>query len=135
MRPFSYTNVNTVRSAVQLVSADPDAMFIAGGTEMVNLVREGQLAPDHLVDIGALPLHLTRAGARGLRIGALAHEVQEHPVVRRGYPVLSQALLAGASPQVRNMFTVGGRPQRGLIPGSYVASGDRTERLPAAGRR
>ncbi|WP_043633015.1 FAD binding domain-containing protein [Nonomuraea candida] len=108
MRPFSYTTVSSVRSAVLQVSPDPKAQYVAGATEVLNLVREGQIAADRLVDIRALPLTSIRAGADGLHIGALARHVENHPVVRRDYPVLAQALLAGASPQVRNMFTPGG---------------------------
>jgi xanthine dehydrogenase YagS FAD-binding subunit len=108
MRPFSYIRANSVHMAVETVAADPRARFIAGGTEMVNLIREGQQAPDRLVDITALPLTAVRADRDGLRIGALARHVETHPAVVDGYPVLAEAMLSAASPQVRNMATPGG---------------------------
>ncbi|WP_158894764.1 FAD binding domain-containing protein [Amycolatopsis anabasis] len=108
MRPFAYTRAHSVAMAVETVAADPAARFLAGGTELLNLVREGQEAPNRLVDIGALPLTEVRADARRVRIGALAPLVHEHPEIRRRFPVLAEAGGSAASPQVRNMATPGG---------------------------
>ncbi|RZS36433.1 xanthine dehydrogenase YagS FAD-binding subunit [Herbihabitans rhizosphaerae] len=108
MKPFAYTRAHTVWDAVAAVSAEPGARYLAGGTEMVNLVREGQESPDRLVDIGDLPLTEVRVHGRGVRIGALAKRVHEHPEVRRRLPVLAEAGLSAASPQVRNVATPGG---------------------------
>jgi xanthine dehydrogenase YagS FAD-binding subunit len=89
----------------------PGAMFLAGGTNLVDLMKLGVATPDVLVDITRLPLgEVTELPGGGLRIGAAVRnsDLAAHPAVRRDFPVLSQALLAGASGQLRNMATTGG---------------------------
>ncbi|MEV6167176.1 xanthine dehydrogenase family protein subunit M [Streptomyces sp. NPDC051954] len=111
MREFGYQRVLDVSGAVALLDADPDARFLGGGTNLVDLMKTGVERPARLVDVRELPLdriESTREGA--LRIGATVtnSDLAAHPEVRRRYPALTQAVLAGASGQLRNMATVGG---------------------------
>jgi xanthine dehydrogenase YagS FAD-binding subunit len=111
MRPFDYAPAEDVAGAVATLARAPEGQFLAGGTNLVDLMKLGVATPDTLVDIGRLPLHdVVRRPDGGLRIGAAVtnSELAAHPVVRRHYPVLSQALLAGASGQLRNLATTGG---------------------------
>lgn len=110
MRAFGYTVAGSPAEAVRAAARTPNSTFVAGGTDLLNLMRDGAEAHDHLVDVNGLNLDDVAADSRGLRIGALARmrQVADHPQVRRGFPVLSQALLASASPQVRNMAAIGG---------------------------
>jgi xanthine dehydrogenase YagS FAD-binding subunit len=90
---------------------EPDAMFLAGGTNLVDLMKLGVATPDALVDVTRLPLGaISDLPGGGLRIGATVRnsDLAADPRIRAGYPVLSQALLAGASGQLRNMATTGG---------------------------
>jgi xanthine dehydrogenase YagS FAD-binding subunit len=110
MHPVDYARPPDLQAAIAAVAADPAASFVAGGTELVNWMKDGIRRPSLLVDLGDLPLREIEAGPDGLRLGALARmaDVAAHPAVRAGWPVLSQALEAGASPQVRNAATLGG---------------------------
>jgi xanthine dehydrogenase YagS FAD-binding subunit len=111
MRPLSYTRVLETADAVALVSQDPASHFLAGGTTEVDLVRLGVLTPERLVDINELPLAaVEELPDGGVRIGALARmsDVARTAAVEEGFPAISQALLAGASAQLRNMATIGG---------------------------
>jgi xanthine dehydrogenase YagS FAD-binding subunit len=111
VRPFSYVSVPDVPTAVRTIAAEPGAKFLGGGTNLVDLMRADIERPQTVVDISTLPLadvHETRGG--GLRIGALVRNshLAAHPLVRTRYPMLAQAILSGASGQLRNMATVGG---------------------------
>ncbi|OLU25865.1 FAD-binding molybdopterin dehydrogenase [Pseudomonas sp. PA15(2017)] len=109
MTPFAYSKPAAIDEAVRL--AGPDSLFIAGGTNLVDLMKENLVRPKRLIDINALPLRdVTVTADGGLRIGALAGnaELAWHPEIERRYPLLAQALLSGASPQVRNMASAGG---------------------------
>ncbi|MFD7408937.1 FAD binding domain-containing protein [Streptomyces sp. NPDC059866] len=111
MRDFGYQRAHDVAGAVALLGADPDARFLGGGTNLVDLMKTGVERPARLVDVRELPLdriEVTEEG--GLRIGATVtnSDLAAHPEVRRRYPALTQAVLAGASGQLRNMATVGG---------------------------
>ncbi|TBU73276.1 FAD-binding molybdopterin dehydrogenase [Pseudomonas daroniae] len=109
MTPFAYSKPLHVDEALGL--AGPGSLFIAGGTNMVDLMKENLLRPQRLIDINALPLREVEPTEEGgLRIGALVSnaDLAWHPEVERRYPLLSQALLSGASPQLRNMASVGG---------------------------
>lgn len=111
MRPVSYARVADVTTAVGTVSADVDSAFLAGGTNQVDLLRIYVEQPARLVDINDLPLtEIEQLPGGALRIGALARmsDVAEAPPVMRLFPMLSQALLLGASPQLRNMASMGG---------------------------
>ncbi|MGW4125249.1 FAD binding domain-containing protein [Nocardia sp. NPDC004711] len=111
MKPISYARPTTVEQAVSTVTSRPATVFLAGGTTLVDLLRTGALEPDNVVDITWLPLGgIQHTADGGLRIGALAtmSEVAAESGVAERYPFLSQALLQGASPQLRNMATMGG---------------------------
>ncbi len=111
MKEFAYQKTYDVSAAVALLDADPDARFLGGGTNLVDLMKTGVERPARLVDIRELPLDRIEPTADGgLRIGATVanSDLAAHPEVRRRYPALTQAVLAGASGQLRNMATVGG---------------------------
>ncbi|MEV3914338.1 FAD binding domain-containing protein [Streptomyces canus] len=111
MREFTYDRALDVSGALALLDADPDARFLGGGTNLVDLMKTGVERPARLVDVRELPLDGIEVTADGgLRIGATVtnSDLAAHPEVRRCYPALAQAVLAGASGQLRNMATVGG---------------------------
>ncbi|MGW7729191.1 xanthine dehydrogenase family protein subunit M [Streptomyces canus] len=111
MREFTYDRALDVSGALALLDADPDARFLGGGTNLVDLMKTGVERPARLVDVRELPLDGIEVTADGgLRIGATVtnSDLAAHPEVRRRYPALAQAVLAGASGQLRNMATVGG---------------------------
>lgn len=110
MNQFTYTRVSTKDTAIAALAKDKTAMFLAGGTNLIDLMKSGVTSPERLVDINALPLATIEETKTGLRIGALAKNsvVAEDKLVLKHFPLLSQALNAGASPQLRNMATVGG---------------------------
>jgi xanthine dehydrogenase YagS FAD-binding subunit len=110
VQPFSYTRAADVRAAT-ILGAERGTRFLAGGTTLVDLMKLDVEQPTRLVDITALPLaEITPLPDGGLRIGAMARnsDCAHNEVVRARYPLLSQALLAGASGQLRNMATTGG---------------------------
>ncbi|WP_324788418.1 xanthine dehydrogenase family protein subunit M [Streptomyces sp. H51] len=111
MREFAYQKASDVPDAVALLDADPQARFLAGGTNLVDLMKSGVERPARLVDVRQLPLDRVESTPEGgLRIGATVTngDLAAHPEVRSRYPMLAQAVLAGASGQLRNMATVGG---------------------------
>jgi xanthine dehydrogenase YagS FAD-binding subunit len=110
MLAFSYAAAPDAARALDLVGVDPDATFIAGGTDILQLLQEGVIAPRRLIDISALPFSGVRIEQGAARIGALTRlsDVAADGGIRRHFPLLAQALLETASPQVRNMATVGG---------------------------
>ncbi|MFF8727072.1 FAD binding domain-containing protein [Streptomyces sp. NPDC015171] len=111
MREFDYQRAHDVAGAVALLGADPDTRYLGGGTNLVDLMKTGVERPGRLVDIRELPLdEIEQTPEGGLRIGATVTngDLAAHPEVRRRYPALAQAVLAGASGQLRNMATVGG---------------------------
>ena len=110
MKPFQYLRPRTAKEAVEMVASDPAAKYIAGGTNLVDLMKRGIVSPDKLVDINHLPLKKIEQKPGLLRIGALAlnSDVAQHKFILNNHPVLAQALNAGASGQLRNMATVGG---------------------------
>ncbi|MFH8342381.1 FAD binding domain-containing protein [Streptomyces sp. AM6-12] len=111
MREFDYRRAADVAGAVALLGADPDTRYLGGGTNLVDLMKTGVERPTRLVDIRELPLDgIESTPDGGLRIGATVTnaDLAAHPEVRRRYPALAQAVLAGASGQLRNMATVGG---------------------------
>jgi xanthine dehydrogenase YagS FAD-binding subunit len=109
MRPFGYQRPVTAEEAVAL-AARPGARFLGGGTNLVDLMKLGVEAPEFLVDVTGLGLDTVTGTPDGVLIGATVRnsDLAADPGIRRRYPVLSQALLAGASGQLRNMATVGG---------------------------
>jgi xanthine dehydrogenase YagS FAD-binding subunit len=111
VREFAYDRPNDIRAAVSAVASDPEARYVAGGTNLVDLMRLGVERPATLVDVAAAvgrDISATEAGGLRIEAGATNSELAAHLAVRRDYPVISQALLAGASGQLRNRATVGG---------------------------
>ena len=110
MRPFTYIRATTVDDAVAACAAHRDAKFLGGGTNLVDLMKMGVETPLHLVDITRVPLNKIEEHAGGVRIGALVpnSDCANHALIRERYPLLTEALLAGASPQLRNLATMGG---------------------------
>ena len=111
MRPISYSRATDVASAIATASTDPEYAFLAGGTTEVDLLRQNVVQPVGLVDINDLPINeIEDLPDGGLRIGALARmsEVAEAPGVVERFPIIVQALVLGASPQLRHMASMGG---------------------------
>jgi len=110
MIPFTYARATDADEAIKLAADRQCAKFLGGGTNLVDLMREGVEHPETLVDVTGLSRAVTGMDGGGLMIGAAATNtaVAGHPIVRRDFPVLARAILAGASPQIRNMATVGG---------------------------
>ncbi|MEE1769139.1 xanthine dehydrogenase family protein subunit M [Streptomyces sp. JV185] len=137
MKPFAYLRARSADEAVQESAARPDAVFLAGGTNLVDLMKLGVEGPELLIDISRLPLdQVTDTADGGLRIGATTRnsDLAAHPAVRTRYPVLSQALLSGASGQLRNTATTGGNLlQRTRCPYFQDTSKPCNKREPGAG--
>ena len=108
---FQYVRANDVADAVRHMAADPTAKFIAGGTNLVDLMKDDVERPSRLIDISRLPLKtVEETPDGGLRIGALVpnSDLAYHPLVESRYPLLASAIVAGASQQLRNMASTGG---------------------------
>jgi xanthine dehydrogenase YagS FAD-binding subunit len=138
MNRFSYLRAGDVAEAVRAIAADPTAKFIAGGTNLIDLMKYDVVRPTRLIDITRLSgldaIEETADG--GLRIGALVTntEVAYDPRVERRYPLLASAILAGASPQLRNAATTGGNLlQRTRCSYFYDAATSCNKREPGAG--
>lgn len=110
MQPFNYKKAGQVDNAVALVTPEVEAAYLAGGTSLIDLMKLNVQRPTQLIDINPLPLTKIEMHGNSVRIGAMASnsDVAYNPIIRERYPVLSEALLSGASPQLRNMATVGG---------------------------
>jgi xanthine dehydrogenase YagS FAD-binding subunit len=110
MQQMAYHRAASESAALALAADHPGAAFIAGGTDLLQLFKQGAAAPAQLIDISRLPFDRIEAGTDALHIGALARlaDVARHPDVRRDWPALAEAIDASASPQVRNLATVGG---------------------------
>jgi xanthine dehydrogenase YagS FAD-binding subunit len=112
LTPFTYRRPRDVAAAVAAAARAPDARYLGGGTNLVDLMKMGVEKPARIIDITRLDLAKVEElpNGEGIRIGALARnsDAADHPLVRERYPVLREAFLSGASPQLRNMPTVGG---------------------------
>jgi len=110
MVPFAYAAAASAPAAIRHVAQRRDAEFIAGGTDMLQLLQDGVRSPSELIDINRLPMTAIEVGPNGARLGALARmaDVADDPRIRAEFPMVAEALLASASPQVRNMATIGG---------------------------
>ncbi len=110
MNPFRFAAASDVDAALACVVPDRGASYIAGGTNILDLMKDDVEQPQLLVDITGLPLRDITASSSGVRLGALVTmaDAADAPAVKMNFPVVSQALLAGASPQLRNMATLGG---------------------------
>ena len=112
MNPFRYESARDASGAVALLSQEPGGMFLAGGTNLVDHLKLGVSQPDLLVDISHLPYdRIEPLPDGGVRIGALVRnsDLAADRTIRSRYPLLAQALLAGASGQLRNLATKIGR--------------------------
>ncbi|MCE0766875.1 xanthine dehydrogenase family protein subunit M [Pseudonocardia kujensis] len=130
MRRFDYARAEDVADAVRY-GTRRDALYLGGGTNLVDLMRETVAQPAALVDVTRLASTIEGTETGGLRIGAAARNslVAEHPAVRQRYPALARAILAGASAQIRNMATVGGNLlQRTRCAYFYDVEGSRCNR-------
>ncbi|HEY2613053.1 MAG TPA: xanthine dehydrogenase family protein subunit M [Reyranella sp.] len=134
---FEYARATSVADAVRQMTVSPGAKFVAGGTNLVDLMKMDVERPAKLIDVSKLPLDkVEEIAGGGLRIGALVanSDLAYHPLVERHYPVLSSALLAGASQQLRNMASVGGNLlQRTRCPYFYDLVTPCNKREPDAG--
>lgn len=110
MRAFEYVRAADAGQAVALVSSDPNTSYLAGGTTQLDLMKDGVLGPDRLVDITRLPLGGVTHTDSAVRVGALTtmEELAADPVVTERLPFVREALLLGASTQLRNLATIGG---------------------------
>jgi xanthine dehydrogenase YagS FAD-binding subunit len=134
VRPFDYERAQDASGAVAALTAG--ARYLGGGTNLVDLMRLGVEAPEKLVDVSRLPAAIGPTADGGLRIGAAARnsDTATHPLVRERWPLLSQALLAGASGQLRNLATVGGNLlQRTRCPYFQDVSKPCNKRRPGSG--
>src|SRR5215213_5834516 len=107
---FGFTKAASIKGAVDAVARDAASRFIAGGTNLVDLMKRGVMVPEKIVDINSLALRSIEQKGDTISIGALAlnSEVASHPLIKTKLPLLTMAIEAGASPQIRNMATVGG---------------------------
>ncbi|MEY2487849.1 MAG: xanthine dehydrogenase YagS FAD-binding subunit [Verrucomicrobiota bacterium] len=112
MNPFTFSRATDQDQAVANITRKPQTKFLGGGTNLIDLMKMGVETPSQLIDINRLPLAQIEElpAGKGMRIGALTRnsDVAAHELIKSRYPVLSDALLSGASPQLRNMATVGG---------------------------
>ena len=133
---FEYIRANTTKGAVDAALKNSSAKFIAGGTNLVDLMKKGVTAPERLIDINALTLKDISSDTKGLSIGALVPNsvAAENNLVKEKYPLLAIALNAGASAQLRNMATVGGNiMQRTRCPYFYDITMPCNKRQPQSG--
>lgn len=137
MKAFTYDRVTSIDEALQAAAANPNARFIAGGTNLLDLMKLEIEAPTHLIDINNLPLdEIEETEEGGLRVGALVRNtaLAADARVRRDYPLLSRALLAGASGQLRNKATTAGNLlQRTRCPYFYDTNQPCNKRNPGSG--
>ena len=137
MKPFAFERARDVDHALSLAASSPGARFLAGGTNLLDLMKLEIEQPPHLIDVGRLPLaEISETASGGLRIGALATNtaVASDPRVRRRYPALARAILAGGSVQLRNKASVGGNlMQRTRCPYFMDAAKPCNKRLPGSG--
>jgi xanthine dehydrogenase YagS FAD-binding subunit len=111
MIPLQYTRATDVADAIKQIATDPSAKFIAGGTNLLDLIKYDVATPTRLIDISRLPLwSIEETASGGVLIGALVpnSDLAYHPLIEARYPLLSRAILAGASQQLRNMASTGG---------------------------
>jgi xanthine dehydrogenase YagS FAD-binding subunit len=137
VKPFGYVRAGSVEEAAEAYASHPGARYLGGGTNLVDLMKLGVEQPATLVDVSRLPLDAVEELPDGaLRIGATVRnsDLAAHPLVRDRYPVLSQALLAGASGQLRNIATTGGNLlQRTRCPYFQDTSKPCNKREPGSG--
>jgi len=136
MTNFEFIRTSTIKAALDAWSRTPGSSYIAGGTNLIDLMKKGVTSPQRLIDINSLPLRFIEADRKGIKIGALAinSEVAVNKAVKEDYPLLALALRAGASAQLRNMATVGGNMmQRTRCPYFYDTALPCNKRQPGTG--
>lgn len=137
MKNFNYIRATSTKDAIQKASQEKTANFIAGGTNLIDRLKVFLEEPSQLIDISRLNLNrIDRTSDGGLRIGALVSNtaVADNPEIRSNYPLLSRAILSGASQQIRNMATVGGNlMQRTRCPYYYDTAFACNKRQPGSG--
>jgi len=136
MRPFKFTAVDSPSTAIGMHTKNPEAAFLGGGTNLLDLMKEHVALPNEIIDLGKLNLKTIKATPSGISLGALAKntETANHPLVRKNFPLLSKAILAGASAQIRNMATNGGNLlQRTRCSYFYDISMPCNKRVPGSG--
>ncbi len=136
MKPFKYERPTDVSEAIKTVAGNPKAKFLAGGSNLVDLMRSNVAQPEQLVDINRLEYSKIESKGESILIGALAKnkDTANHPIVKQNVPLLSQAILAGASAQIRNMATNGGNiNQRTRCAYFYDTATDCNKREPGTG--
>lgn len=137
MIPFQFARANDVGDAVRQIAGDPTAKFVAGGTNLIDLMKMDVERPTKVIDITRLPLgQVETTPDGGLRIGALVRnsDLAYHPLVEERYPVLASAIMAGASQQLRNMATTGGNlMQRTRCAYFYDTATQCNKRQPGSG--
>ena len=137
MKTFTYERVSTSAEAAAAAARTPGAKFLAGGTNLLDLMKLEIEAPQHIIDIGKIGLNtIESTPAGGLRIGALVSntDLAAHPIVRRDYGLLARAVLAGASGQLRNKATTAGNLlQRTRCPYFYDTNQLCNKRVPGSG--
>ncbi len=137
MKPFTYERAESPAAAASAAARVPGAKFIAGGTNLLDLMKIGIEEPAHLIDVNGLDLDkIEPTDEGGLRLGAMVRntDLAADARIRRDYPLLSRALLAGASGQLRNKATTGGNLlQRTRCPYFYDTNQACNKRLPGSG--
>ncbi|MEO7263378.1 MAG: xanthine dehydrogenase family protein subunit M [Ferruginibacter sp.] len=133
---FDYARPGSEQATIDALRKDLNAKIIAGGTNLVDLMKRGVMSPEKLIDITALPLKAIEIKGNNIHIDSLAlnSDVAENDLIKKYLPLLSQALQAGASPQIRNMATVGGNlMQRTRCPYFYDTTMPCNKRQPGTG--
>lgn len=137
MKAFTFERATSIEAAARVAASHPDAKFIAGGTNLLDLMKLEIETPTHLIDVNDLGLaEIEQTEEGGLRIGAMVRntDLASHEVVRRDYPLLARALLAGASGQLRNKATTAGNLlQRTRCPYFYDTNQPCNKRQPGSG--
>ena len=134
MHPFSYVAADNEQAAIAAAAAG--GRYVAGGTTLIDLMREEVEQPQRLIDINPLPLRTIRLQDNALVVGALARmsDVAAHPAVRGSQPLIAEALIEGASPQIRNMASIGGNLlQRVRCPYFRTLDAPCNKRTPGSG--
>ena len=136
MKAFEYTRAKTAAEAVSLLKSHPNGRFLAGGTNLLDLMKDEIMSATDLVDLTRLDLTEIRETETGLSLGALVKnaDTANHPLVRKNYPLLSRAILSAATVQIRNMATNGGNLlQRTRCPYFYDTAMPCNKRDPGSG--
>ncbi|MFL0692806.1 MAG: FAD binding domain-containing protein [Agrobacterium tumefaciens] len=137
MKAFTYERAASAEAAAQIAASNPGAKFIAGGTNLLDLMKLEIETPTHLIDVNGLDFNkIAPTSEGGLRIGAMVRntDLAAHEIVRRDYPLLARALLSGASGQLRNRATTGGNLlQRTRCPYFYDTNQPCNKRQPGSG--